>query len=86
VARIRRDLLASVTIRTDGLFGFNTKVTIQTTRMQPVPGAEIPGMAHGRLVLHVGRQYVPAAEMFVAEVGLEDSTSSEAARIDTGID
>jgi hypothetical protein len=85
-ARIPRDLLASVTIRTEGLFGFNTKVVINTTRMQPVPGAEIPGMTQGRLMLHVPREYVSAAEKFVADLGLDDSTSSKAARIDTGLD
>ena len=85
-ARLPRDLLASVTIRTDGLFGFNTNVFINTTRMQPFLGAEIPGMTHGRLVLHVAREYVPAAEKFVADLGLDDSTSSKAGRIDTGLD
>jgi hypothetical protein len=85
-ARIPRDMLASVTIRTEGFFGFNTKVVIHTTRMQPVPGTEIPGMTQGRLMLDVARENVPAAEKLVADLGLEDSTSSKAARLDTGLD
>ena len=85
-ARIPRDMLASVTIRKQGLFGFNTKVVIQTTRMQPVPGTEIPGMTQGRLVLDVAREDVAAAEKLVADLGPEDSTSSKAARLDTGLD
>jgi hypothetical protein len=80
-ARIPRDMLASVTIRKEGFFGFGTKVVIHTTRMQPVPGTDIPGMTQGRLVLDVGREDAQAAEKLVADLGLEDSTSSKAARL-----
>ncbi len=85
-ARIPRDMLASVTIRKEGWFGFGTKVVIHTTRMQPVPGTDIPGMTQGRLVLDVARENAPAAEKLVADMGLGDSTSSKAARLDTGLD
>ncbi len=85
-ARIPRDMLASVTIRKEGLFGFGTKVVIYTTRMQPVPGTDIPGMTQGRLVLEVARENAPAAEKLVADLGLGDSTSSKPARLDTGLD
>jgi hypothetical protein len=84
--RIPRDMLASVTVRKQGLFGFNSQLVIHTARMQPVPGTEIPGMTQGRLVLDVTRENVPAAEKLVADLGLEDSTSSKAARLDTGLD
>jgi hypothetical protein len=85
-ARIPRNMLASVTIRKQGLFDFNSQVVIHTTRLQPVPDTEIPGMTQGRLVLDVSRENVPAAEKLVADLGLEDSTSSKAARLDTGLD
>ena len=56
--RIPRDMLSSVTIRKEGLFGFGTKVVIHATRLQPVPGTDIPGMTQGRLVLDVAREDV----------------------------
>jgi hypothetical protein len=79
-ARIPRDMLVSLTIRKQGLFGCNTKVVIHTTRMQPVPGTEIPGMTQGRLVLDVAREDVPAAEKLVADLGLDGPRSSVAER------
>jgi len=85
-ARIPRKMPASVTIRKEGLFGFGTKVVIHTTRMQPVPGTDIPGMTQGRLVLDVARENTPAAEKLVADLGLEDSISCKAAWVDTGLD
>jgi hypothetical protein len=85
-ARIPRNVLASFTIRKEGLFGFGTKVVIHTTRLQPVPGTDIPGMTQGRLVLDVARADVPAAEKLVADMGLADSTSNKAARLDTGLE
>jgi hypothetical protein len=84
--RIPREMLASVAIRKQGLFGFNSGVVIQTTRMQLAPGTQIPGMTQGRLVLDVAREDVPAAENLVAALGLEDSKSSKAAQLDTGLD
>jgi hypothetical protein len=86
VARIPREMLASVTIRKQGFFGFNTNLVIHTTRMQPVPDTEIPGMTQGRLVLDLAREDVTAAEKLVAALGVVDSTSSKAAGLDTGLD
>ena len=54
--RIPRNLLALVTIRKDGFFGFGTKVVIRSTRMQPVPGTDIPGMTQGQLVLDIAER------------------------------
>ena len=81
--RIPRELLASVRIE-KGVFGFGTKVVIQTARMQAV--ADVPGMTKGRLVLGVARKDVPAAKKLVADLGLLDPTSVKPARIDTGLD
>ncbi len=84
--RIPRDVLESVQIRKKGLFGFGTKVVIHSTRLQPVPGTDIPGMTHGKLVLDVARPNTPAAERLVAELGLDSSRSAKPAWADTGLD
>jgi hypothetical protein len=84
--RIPRDTLTSVTIRKEGLFGFGTKLVIQSTRMQPVPGTDIPGMSRGRLVLDVARDNLAAAEQLVTDFGLQDVPSKKPAGVDTGLD
>jgi len=43
-------------------------------------------MTQGRLVLDVARENGSAAEKLLADLGLEDSTTSKAARLDTGLD
>jgi hypothetical protein len=75
IARIPREVIASVTLRRRWLGLGGTMLEIQTTRLEPL--ADVPGMSMGHVSLSIARQHVVAARKFLDDLRLPSATPAK---------